>query len=305
MPSPASTVASPALPGPRAVLELLKPVTWFPPMWALACGMVSSGAPAAGHWPLIITGILLAGPLLCGASQVVNDWFDREVDAVNEPGRPIPSGRVPGYWGLGIAIAWSLLAALVAWQLGPWVFGPALLGIVLAWAYSAPPLRFKQNGWIGNAAVGFSYEGLPWVTGAALLTDGAAPALSVLVVAFLYSVGAHGIMTLNDFKAIEGDRRMGVGSLPVKLGANSAAVVASVFMLAPQWLVITLLAVLGRPWHALAVGVLMLVQAGIMWWFVQEPKGRALYLSAFGVPFYVSGMMVTAFALRAVTGGAA
>ena len=43
-----------------------------------------------------------------------------------------------------------------------------------------------------------------------------------------------------------------------------------------------------------AIGVLAAVQAGLMWWFVQKPVERALYLSAFGVPFYVSGMMVSA-----------
>lgn len=292
-------------PDPRAVLTLLKPVTWFPPMWAFTCGVVSTGLTMNGRWGLLALGICITGPLVCASSQAVNDWFDRHVDAINEPNRPIPSGRIPGRWGLIIAIAWTLLSLLAAIPLGVVGLGAVTLALMFSWAYSAPPFRFKLNGWLGNAAVGFTYEGLAWVTGAALMLGDTSLPLPIIAMAVLYSLGAHGIMTLNDFKAIEGDRRMGVGSLPVKLGANSAAVVASVFMLAPQWLVITLLAVLGRPWHALAVGVLMLVQAGIMWWFVQEPKGRALYLSAFGVPFYVSGMMVTAFALRAVTGGAA
>ncbi|MFN9970878.1 MAG: UbiA family prenyltransferase, partial [Phycisphaerae bacterium] len=78
------------------MLELLKPVTWFPPMWAFLCGIVSAGVPPAGQWPLILSGVLRAGPLICGTSQAVNDWFDRHVDAINEPRRPIPSGRMPG-----------------------------------------------------------------------------------------------------------------------------------------------------------------------------------------------------------------
>jgi chlorophyll synthase len=84
------------LPASSAVLELLKPVTWFPPMWAFGCGAVSSGVPLSQAWALALAGIVLAGPLLCASSQATNDWFDRHVDAINEPGRPIPSGRIPG-----------------------------------------------------------------------------------------------------------------------------------------------------------------------------------------------------------------
>src|SRR6201985_996048 len=97
-------------PQPAAVLELLKPITWFAPMWAFACGALSSGAPA--RWMVAIVGAALAGPLVCATSQAVNDWYDRHVDAINEPDRPIPSGRVPGRWGLYIAIAWTVVALL-------------------------------------------------------------------------------------------------------------------------------------------------------------------------------------------------
>src|ERR1700760_2056031 len=93
-----------ARPSPLSVLELLKPITWFPPMWAYGCGVVSSGQPFGGHWGLIALGVLLAGPMGCGTSQAVNDWFDRHVDAINEPHRPIPSGRLPGRTGLYIAV---------------------------------------------------------------------------------------------------------------------------------------------------------------------------------------------------------
>ena len=83
-------------PAPKVILELLKPITWFAPMWAFLCGLVSINASLLERWPLVIGGTLLAGPLVCGTSQAVNDWFDRHVDAINEPNRPIPSGRMPG-----------------------------------------------------------------------------------------------------------------------------------------------------------------------------------------------------------------
>ncbi len=107
MSRPAETVLASEIPSPGVVLELLKPITWFPPMWAFACGAVSSGIAWRGHWFVVAAGVLLCGPLLCASSQAVNDWFDRHVDAVNEPDRPIPSGRIPGRWGLYIAVFWS------------------------------------------------------------------------------------------------------------------------------------------------------------------------------------------------------
>jgi len=289
-----------AVPALSAVTELLKPITWFPPMWAFGCGVVASGVAPTGRWPLILAGVLLAGPLVCASSQAANDWFDRHVDAINEPKRPIPSGRIPGRWGLYIAIAWTILSLLVSTTLGPWGFGAAAIGLVLAWAYSAPPIRLKLNGWWGNAACGLSYEGLAWATGAAVMAGGAMPGERSLLLALLYSIGAHGIMTLNDFKAIEGDRQMGVGSLPVRLGVQGAARVACAVMLAPQFVVVLLLIGWGAPAHALGIGGLMVLQVALMKWFLDKPVDRALFYSGFGVPLFVLGMLVSAFGLRSL-----
>ncbi len=294
-----------SVPSWPVVAELLKPITWFPPMWAFCCGVIASGVSPDGRWLVIVTGVLLAGPLVCASSQAVNDWFDRHVDAINEPHRPIPSGRMPGRWGLYIAIAWTLLSLLVATTLGTWGFAAGAAGLLLAWAYSAPPLRLKQNGWWGNAACGLCYEGLAWLTGAAVMAGGAMPDGRSLALAALYSAGAHGIMTLNDFKAIEGDRRMGIASLPVQLGAQRAARVACLSMLAPQFVVVLLLIFWGAPVHAVAVGGLMLLQAILMDHFLDRPIQRALLYSGFGVPLFVAGMMVSAFALRTLGTGAA
>jgi chlorophyll synthase len=281
-----------------AILEVSHPITWFPPMWAFACGVVSSGAPVLQQWWLLVAGVLLAGPLMCGTSQVVNDWYDRHVDAINEPNRPIPSGRIPGRWGLYLALIWTTLSLLLAWLLGPWVFGAALVGMALAWAYSAPPFRLKGNGWWGNLAVGFSYEGLAWVTGAAVMLGGAMPDWRILALAVLYSLGAHGIMTLNDFKAIEGDKQMNVRSLPVQLGVDGAARLASVVMAVPQAIVIALLFAWDKPAHAIAVGVVLLIQLLLMIRFLQSPRERATWFSGLGVSVYVTGMMISAFAVR-------
>lgn len=289
-----------AYPTPAAVLELLKPITWFPPMWAFACGVVASGAPIIENGIVAIVGIILAGPLVCAMSQAVNDWYDRHVDAINEPNRPIPSGRIPGRWGLYIGIFWTGLSLAVAALLGHWVLIAAMIGAALAWAYSAPPFRLKENGWWGNAACGFSYEGLAWITGSAVMLGGAAPASDSMVLALLYSIGAHGIMTLNDFKSIKGDSQMGVRSLPVQLGAEGAARAACAIMAAPQVIVIGLVFSWGAPIQGSLIILLLIGQCFMMAKFLKAPVEKALWYSGFGVPLFVLGMMASASAARMI-----
>lgn len=288
------------VPEPRAVLTLLKPITWFPPMWAYACGVVSAGVPLAGNWFLLVLGVILAGPIVCGMSQAANDWCDRHVDAINEPDRPIPSGRIPGRWGMWIAIAMSVFAGFVGLALGPWGFAATLVAIAAAWAYSVEPIRLKRSGWWGPGLVGLSYESLPWFTGAAVLSMGA-PSWPVIIVALLYGIGAHGIMTLNDFKALEGDRQMGVNSLPVTLGPERAAKLACVVMAVPQLVVIGLLIFWGVQWYALAIAISVAMQLAAMRVLLRDPKGKAPWYNGTGVMLYVLGMMVTAVAIRGLT----
>jgi chlorophyll/bacteriochlorophyll a synthase len=291
-------------PDPSAVLELLKPITWFAAMWALLCGVVSSGMTFENaRWDLVFAAVMLAGPLVCGTSQAANDWFDRHVDAINEPGRPIPSGRIPGQWGLYIAIIWTGLSLIVSTVLGPAGVAAAIFGLVLAWAYSMPPIRLKQNGWWGNAACGLCYEGLPWFTGA-LVMGTTFPSWRVCTLALLYSVGAHGIMTLNDFKAVEGDTQMGVRSLPVQLGVERAARVACWMMALPQVLVIVLLLSWGCTYSAALVTLVLAAQIYLMTKLVSDPKGLAPWYNATGVTLFVTGMMVCAIAERTLIGAA-
>ncbi|ETW12344.1 bacteriochlorophyll/chlorophyll a synthase [Roseivivax marinus] len=287
------------LPDPAALLRLLKPVTWFPPMWAYLCGVTASGVAPGTDWPLVMLGIVLAGPVVCGMSQAANDWCDRHVDAINEPDRPIPSGRVPGRWGLWVALAMSAAALALAVPLGPWGFGATCAAVAAAWAYSAEPVRLKRSGLWGPGLVGLSYETLPWITGAAVLSAGA-PAAEIVVIALLYGIGAHGIMTLNDFKALEGDRETGVDSLPVTLGPAVAARTACVVMALPQVAVIALLAWWSAPVAAALIAVLLAAQGWAMRVLLRDPKARAPWYNATGVLFYVSGMMVAAVALRGI-----
>jgi chlorophyll synthase len=191
----------------------------------------------------------------------------------------------------------SVLSLFIGWQLGPWGFGATVIGVLAAWAYSVEPVRMKRSGWWGPGLVGLSYETLPWFTGAAVLSAGA-PNLQIVIIAILYGVGAHGIMTLNDFKALEGDRQTGVNSLPVTLGPEGAAKVACAIMALPQVAVIGLLVFWGKPLNGLAIAGLLLLQFWAMRIMLRDPKAKAPWYNGTGVLLYISGMMFAAVALR-------
>jgi chlorophyll synthase len=278
------------------MVELTKPVTWFPPMWAFMCGVVSSGASIPAHWPFLLAGIALTGPVVCGTSQVINDWCDRDVDAINEPNRPIPSGRVPGRWPIGMAVLGALLSLLIAAALGPWVLLATGIALFCGWAYSAPPFRFKRSGWIGPLVCALSYEGLSWFTGVSVML-GDLPNPVVLTVILLYSFGAHGIMTLNDFKAENGDRATGLRSLPVILGVRPAALVACGVMAVAQTLVIVILVTQTLMLSAGIVALFTALQLGLMIKLVRDPARLAPWYNATGVSLYVLGMLAAALGL--------
>ncbi|KAJ6822894.1 chlorophyll synthase, chloroplastic [Iris pallida] len=209
-------------------LQLTKPVTWPPLVWGVVCGAAASGN---FHWSLedvakAIVCMVMSGPCLTGYTQTLNDWYDREIDAINEPYRPIPSGAISEnevitqIWVLLLA-GLGLAGLLDAWagHRFPIVFYLAVGGSLLSYIYSAPPLKLKQNGWTGNFALGASYICLPWWAGQALfgtLTP------DIVVLTILYSIAGLGIAIVNDFKSIEGDRAMGLQSLPVAFGAETA-----------------------------------------------------------------------------------
>ena len=285
-----------AYPNFMVVLELLKPITWFPPMWAFACGVISSGISVVENLDLLILGIIVAGPVVCGMSQAANDWCDRHVDRINEPNRPIPSGRMPGNWGLKIALGMTVLALGLGWQLGIWGFIATIIAALAAWAYSIEPIRLKRSGIWGPGLVGLCYEGIPWFTGAAVMLQ-AFPDTKIILVAIAYAIGAHGIMTLNDFKALKGDKALGINSLPVQLGPERAAKIACYVMAIPQVVVITLLFAWGLTMFSIFVSLLLIGQIIAMRRLLNDPEKFAPWYNSTGVLMFVSGMMVCALGL--------
>ncbi|MEN9937147.1 MAG: hypothetical protein RLZZ387_3726 [Chloroflexota bacterium] len=280
-------------------IELMKPVTWFAPAWAFLCGAVASGG---SQWAMadvgrILLGTLLAGPILCGLSQVVNDYCDREVDAINEPQRLIPSGLVSTRQVFLTIGALVVIGLGIALGLGQGVALMTAIGMLLALLYSADPIRAKRNGWAGNALVAISYEGLPWLAGH--LAFGPLTAGSV-VMAALFSLGAHGIMTVNDFKSMNGDRVSGIKSIPVLYGEIAAAWTAFLTINIAQVFVVMYFLFTGKWVFAAIIGALLLMQIPTQWKFfsIPDPRKRAIFYNASGIAMFVWGMLAAAIGVR-------
>ena len=284
-------------------LQLMKPVTWIPLIWGVICGAAASGN---FHWTLPEVGasvacMLMSGPLLAGYTQTINDYYDREIDAINEPYRPIPSGAIP-LGQVRFQIVVLLLAGLaVAWGLDVWaghttpVLLLALGGSFVSYIYSAPPLKLKQNGWLGNYALGASYIALPWWAGQALFGQ-LTWATALLTLA--YSLAGLGIAVVNDFKSVEGDRALGLQSLPVVFGIQRASWISAGMIDLFQLAMVAVLIAIGQ--HFAAVLLVLLIVPQITFqdiWLLRDPVAFDVKYHASAQPFLVLGMLVTALAI--------
>lgn len=214
----------------RAHIELADPVTWISPVLVCFCGALASGYERGfdwtrpEHWWLMLLGALMTGPLGTGFSQSINDYFDRELDAINDPQRPIPAGIVTlneARWNWIVLGTATMLVSLVFGQ--PLIVFFAFVGIVLSVIYSMPPIKLKKHFWLGPPAVGLGYVSMSWMAGHLIF----APLTWQSVVVALINGGlAAGLLFLNDIKSVEGDRKLGLKSLTVAIGVQRTLIVA-------------------------------------------------------------------------------
>jgi chlorophyll synthase len=285
-------------------LQLMKPVTWIPLVWGLIPGAASSGhfTWTWEHVGLILVGMILAGPLMTGYTQTVNEYYDREIDAINEPYRPIPSGAISlkrviaQIWVLlflGVGLAYGL-----DWYTGhdfPVITCIALGGSLVAYIYSAPPLKLKRNGWLGNYALGASYIALPWWTGHALFGE---LNWTVCALTLIYSLAGLGIAVVNDFKSIEGDKQFGLASLPVMFGAMGAAWISVLMIDLFQFSMASFLLGAGMQLYAAILVLLIIPQITFQdMYFLRDPLKNDVKYQASAQPFLVLGMLVVGLAL--------
>jgi len=285
-------------------LQLMKPITWVPLVWGVICGAAASGHFTWTFEYVLMSAIcmLMSGPLLTGYTQTINDFYDREIDAINEPYRPIPSGAISIPQVKAQIIVLLAGGIGVAYGLDQWaghefptLTALAIFGSFISYIYSAPPIKLKQNGWLGNFALGASYIALPWWAGQALFGT-LTPKVMVLTLA--YSLSGLGIAIINDFKAVEGDRELGLKSLPVVFGIQKAAwicvLMIDVFQIGMALFLISIHE------NLYAVILLLLVIPQITFqdmYFLRDPVENDVKYQASAQPFLVLGTLVAGLAI--------
>jgi chlorophyll/bacteriochlorophyll a synthase len=246
--------------------------------------------------------MLLAGPLMTGYTQTLNEYYDREIDAINEPYRPIPSGAIPLPQVITQILVLLLAGVALAFVLDVWaghdfptITVLALLGTFVAYIYSAPPLKLKQNGWLGTYALGASYIALPWCTGHALFGE---LNWKIVVLTVVYSLAGLGIAIVNDFKSIEGDRKFGLKSLPVMFGVTTAAWICVVMIDVFQAAIAAYLIYIHENLYAAILLLLIIPQITFQdMYFLRDPLKNDVKYQASAQPFLVIGMLIAGLAL--------
>ncbi|MGG6294009.1 chlorophyll synthase ChlG [Leptolyngbya sp. AN02str] len=285
-------------------LQLMKPITWIPLIWGVVCGAASGGGYrwSLEHVLIAAACMLMSGPLLAGYTQTINDFYDREIDAINEPYRPIPSGAISIPQVVTQILVLLLAGIAVAYGLDRWAGHEfptltvlAIGGSFLSYIYSAPPLKLKKNGWLGNYALGASYIALPWWAGHALFGDLNA---TIVLLTLFYSLSGLGIAIVNDFKSVEGDRQLGLNSLPVMFGVTTAAWICVLMIDVFQAGVAAYLMGIHQNLYAIILILLIIPQITFQdMYFLRDPLKNDVKYQASAQPFLVLGMLVTALAL--------
>jgi chlorophyll/bacteriochlorophyll a synthase len=285
-------------------LQLMKPITWIPLIWGVVCGAASSGGYS---WTLedvlkALTCMLLSGPVMVGYTQTLNDFYDREIDAINEPYRPIPSGVISVPQVVTQILVLLVAGMGLAYTLDRWaghefptITCIAIGGAFLAYIYSAPPLKLKKNGWLGNYALGASYIALPWWTGHALFGEMNG---TIAILTLFYSLAGLGIAVVNDFKSIEGDRQLGLNSLPVMFGLGTAAWICVLMIDIFQAGIAGYLISIDQNLYAAILVLLIIPQITFQdMYFLRNPLENDVKYQASAQPFLVLGMLVAGLAL--------
>lgn len=246
----------------RLLLEFARPFTLVAPaLGFLSAAVTAVGAAPAEPWraelaTLPILGAVMAA-VLNAASNGLNQIFDLDIDRINKPRRPLPSGR------LSLRDAWSFtlgayaVALWLAWLVAPsgrhecfWI---VVVATAITYLYSAPPFRTKRLGIWANVTIaiprGLLLKAAGW--SAVKTVAGVEP----WFIGLIFGLFLLGATTTKDFADMEGDRRGGCRTLPIVYGVKRAA-----WMISPSFVVPFLLISAGS-WTGILTGNFYLLQA--------------------------------------------
>lgn len=218
--------------GSRVALwaEVSRPFTLVAP----ALGVVSGAITAAGAWPrdawtpelvwYTVLGTVMAAVLNAG-NNTLNQIYDLEIDRVNKPQRPLPSGRMSIREAWGFTVVTYVVALVLAWMVSPGgrheCFWVVVLAVIATFVYSCPPLRTKQRGIWANVTIAIPRGVLLKVAGWSCVKTivGVEP----WFIGAIFGLFLLGASTTKDFADMEGDARGGCRTLPILYGVRKAA----------------------------------------------------------------------------------
>ncbi|OLZ41431.1 prenyltransferase [Natrinema saccharevitans] len=204
----------------RGLLELTRPVNVI-----AASALTFIGAFVAGgvtEEPLAVAAAVVATGLAVGAGNAINDYFDREIDRINQPERAIPRGAVSAPGALAFSVFLFAGAVALAVTLPPAAIGIAGVNLLALVAYTE---FFKGLPGLGNALVAY-LVGSTFLFGAAAVGE-IAPAVILFVLAAIATLTRE---IIKDVEDIEGDREEGLNTLPIAIGERKALIVAAVLL---------------------------------------------------------------------------
>jgi 4-hydroxybenzoate polyprenyltransferase len=242
----------------RTYIDLARPFTLVAPALGFMSGALTAiGAAPREPWSAGLLTAPLVGSamaaLLNAGNNALNQIYDLEIDRVNKPTRPLPSGR------LTIAQVWLFtnvtyaLALMLAWLVAPRgrheCFWLVLVAVVCTYIYSVPPLRTKRLGIWANVTIAIPRGVLLKVAGwSSVKTIVGVESWYIGAIFGLFLLGAT---TTKDFADMEGDRRGGCRTLPIQYGVRRAA-----WMISPSFVV---------PFMMIPVGAWLHVLTGNFW----------------------------------------
>lgn len=266
----------------QVFLEIMRPGNCLMAAIAALIGLLVADS---GPEPLTAFLVFLAVFAVTGAGNAVNDYFDRKIDAVNRPERPIPSGRISPRQAHVWSIALFALGCLAALFINQLAFAIAIFNSALLYLYAR---NLKVTPFAGNLAVGY-------LTGSTFLFGGAAGD-DVEITAFLFLLATLATLAREiekDIEDVEGDKTSGAKTLPIVIGEGRSSILAAAFVVAAIGL--SYLAPLGRAYIA-AVTVADILFLAALANIVRGEAPRAQKMLKMGMAAALAAFLVAAVA---------
>jgi 4-hydroxybenzoate polyprenyltransferase len=243
-------------------IEFSRPFTLVAPALGFASGAVTAAGAAPPEPPSLslvtypLIGLTMAA-VLNAASNALNQIYDLEIDRINKPKRPLPSGRISRREAWVFTLTAYAIAVVLAWMVAPGgrheCFWIVLVATAITIIYSVPPFRTKRLGIWANVTIAIPRGVLLKVAGwSAVKTIVGVEPWFIGAIFGLFLLGAS---TTKDFADMEGDARGGCRTLPIIYGVRRAA-----WMISPSFIVPFLMISIGA-FAGILTGNFILLQA--------------------------------------------